>query len=152
MFFCFFFYQATSKERLQFGRGFVTPLAPRLRKLHAAAIGARGDWEREAFSRWRSILFCQDRNSSPPFTRSPIRPSLYYRPSRARLLNEYTRSQVQSLRPSRPFETQSSSKKIFLVKYNFKESLKRYNFLIKKKFKAAYISDFRIMLNFFEKQ
>jgi len=32
---------------LKFGRGFATPLAPRL--LPAAAIGARGDWERELF-------------------------------------------------------------------------------------------------------
>lgn len=31
---------------LKFARGIVTPLAPRLRKL-PAAIGARGDWERE---------------------------------------------------------------------------------------------------------
>lgn len=33
------------------GRGFYHPLAPRLRKLPAAAIGVRGDWGRNTFIR-----------------------------------------------------------------------------------------------------
>lgn len=53
------------------------PLAPRLRKLPAAAIGVRGDWgceKREILSS-RAGKFSSvktRRNRSPPFTRSPI--------------------------------------------------------------------------------
>lgn len=34
------------------GRGFRHPLAPRLRKLAAAAIGVRGDWGRKGIGSW----------------------------------------------------------------------------------------------------
>lgn len=51
------------------GRGFRHPLAPRLRKLAAAAIGVRGDWGRKGIGR---IGFEMRKNSNPHGTRSPI--------------------------------------------------------------------------------
>lgn len=51
------------------GRGFRHPLAPRLRKLAAAAIGVRGDWGRKGIGR---IGFEMRKDSNPHGTRSPI--------------------------------------------------------------------------------
>lgn len=52
---CFLRIESRSNKRgkvmEKLGRGFYHPLAPRLRKLPAAAIGVRGDWGRNTFIR-----------------------------------------------------------------------------------------------------
>lgn len=58
------------------GRGFRHPLAPRLRKLAAAAIGVRGDWGRKGIGSW--IRDEKKRFENPHGTRSPISSDLLF--------------------------------------------------------------------------